>query len=241
MNIVVTGGSRGLGLGMVSYFASHGHCVAAMGRSARPQLDEDVLYTQGDVGKAEDQQRLLESALQEFGSIDIWVNNAGVLEPIKPIRDLTVDELETHLRINVGGVLIGSQTFIHYRRHAQLRGGALINISSGASQKGYHGWGAYCAGKAAVDRITETIALEEKEIGLIALSVAPGIIDTEMQALIRQTPESIFPSRPRFVALKEQNRFNSPEFVGDTILNWLSDTDPQTNYEITRRVPEQPT
>lgn len=239
MNIIVTGGSRGLGLGLVTYFDSVGHRVATIGRSPKPLLHETIIYLQGDVRSPQDHQLLIEQAHREFGPIDLWINNAGVLEPIKPVRELSVEELHSHLEINVGGVLIGSQTYIRYRRDYELKGGSLVNISSGASQKGYHGWGAYCAGKAAVDRLTETIALEEKQIGLIALSVAPGIIDTEMQTLIRQTPESIFPSRSRFIDLKNQNRFNSPEFVGDTILNWLRDTTAQSNYEVMRRVPDQ--
>ena len=97
----------------------------------------------------------------------------------------------------------------------------------------------YCAGKSAVDRITECIALEEAEIGLKALSVAPGIVDTDMQSLIRSTPETDFPSRPKFVSLKEQEHFNSPEFVADTMLGWVSALQRNQALDVCLRVPDQ--
>jgi NAD(P)-dependent dehydrogenase (short-subunit alcohol dehydrogenase family) len=94
----------------------------------------------------------------------------------------------------------------------------LINLSSGASSKAYAGWGAYCAAKAAVERLTEVIALEEAEAGLRAYSVAPGVVDTDMQALIRETSDDRFPDVERFRALEREGAFNSTRFVADELL-----------------------
>ena len=93
------------------------------------------------------------------------------------------------------GVLFGTQAFV---RHLRRRGGegVLVNVSSGAARKPYAGWSVYCAAKAAVDRMTECVALEEAAHGLRAYALAPGVIDTDMQALIRATPAARFPERP---------------------------------------------
>ena len=103
-----------------------------------------------------------------------------------------------HLEVNVLGVLHGSQAFV---RHLHQRGGegVLVNVSSGAAQKPYAGWSLYCAAKAAVERMTECIALEEAAQGLRAHALAPGVIDTDMQRLIRATPAERFPEVDRFV------------------------------------------
>ena len=108
-----------------------------------------------------------DAVVDRFGRIDLWVNNAGVLAPIGPLRAAPADQLEAHVRINVVGVLLGSRA---YARHVRSRpgGGALVNISSGASTNPYAGWAAYCASKAAVDHLTRVVAIEEADAGLRA-------------------------------------------------------------------------
>ena len=239
MRVAITGASRGLGKGMGEHLLSLGHQVGFFGRTIKPRTDSSAVWIAGDVTKRSSLIEFKEAMIAAFGGIDVWVNNAGVLEPIKPVRSLEVDELHRHLAVNLDGVLLGSQVFIEHCRDTDESNGVLVNISSGAAKKGYHGWGAYCAGKSAVDRLTECIALEEAEIGLKALSIAPGIVDTDMQALIRSTPENEFPSRPKFIALKAENCFNTPEFVADTMLSWLEELQRDAPLDVCLRVPEQ--
>ena len=87
------------------------------------------------------------------------------------------------------GVLHGSAAFA---RHVRSRPGtgSLVNMSSGAATTPYRGWAAYCASKAAVEMLTEVVGLEEADTGLLAYAGRPGVVDTDMQALIRATPES---------------------------------------------------
>lgn len=238
MRIAITGASRGLGRGMGEHLLSLGHQVGFFSRTVAPREETNALSVAGDVTCAESLEHFYSACVTKFGGLDVWINNAGVLEPIKPLRSVELNELRAHFAVNIEGVLLGSQCFIQHCRQNQTTG-ILINISSGAAKKGYHGWGLYCAGKAAVDRMTECIALEEAEIGLKALSVAPGIVDTDMQALIRSTPESDFPGRSKFIALKEQERFNTPEFVTDTILEWLSALERNQTLDVCLRVPDQ--
>jgi NAD(P)-dependent dehydrogenase (short-subunit alcohol dehydrogenase family) len=152
-----------------------------------------------------------------LGAIDLWINNAGLLEPIEPLRDVAADAARAHLEVNVLGVLFGTQAYV---RHLRRRGGdgVLVNVSSGAARKPYAGWSVYCAAKAAVDRMTECVALEEAAHGLRAYAVAPGVIDTEMQRLIRATPVERFPELPRFLERKRDGRFNTPGFVAERLL-----------------------
>ena len=90
-------------------------------------------------------------------------------------------------------------------------GGVLINLSSGAATGIYEGWAHYCAAKAFVDSLTSVVALEEKRNGLRAYAVAPGMVDTDMQTLLRSTPEDQLPTRQRFVERFEAGELKTPE------------------------------
>ena len=216
---VVTGASRGLGAGLARAFRARGLRLGLCARS-EPALPDgpDVLAARLDVRDPAALASFAAEVEARFGAIDLWINNAGVLDPIDPLRDVEPAAAHTHLEVNVLGVLFGTQAFV---RHLHRRGGeaVLVNISSGAARKPYAGWSLYCAAKAAVDRLTECVALEEAAHGLRAYSVAPGVIDTEMQALIRTTPVARFPDAPRFVERKREGRFNTPDFIAARLLS----------------------
>jgi len=215
---VITGASRGLGAGLARAFREQGMRLGLCARSA-PILAgaPDVVAERVDVRDPAAMATFAGAVEARFGAIDLWINNAGLLEPIAPLRDVEPGAARAHLEVNVLGVLFGTQAFV---RHLRRRGGegVLVNVSSGAARKPYAGWSIYCAAKAAVDRMTECVALEEAAHGLRAYAVAPGVIDTDMQALIRATPPERFPDAPRFVEMKRENRFNTPAFVAEQIL-----------------------
>eukprot|EP00929_Paragymnodinium_shiwhaense_P056301 TRINITY_DN28180_c0_g1_i2.p1 TRINITY_DN28180_c0_g1~~TRINITY_DN28180_c0_g1_i2.p1 ORF type:complete len:319 (-),score=64.51 TRINITY_DN28180_c0_g1_i2:105-1061(-) len=116
-----------------------------------------------------------------------------------------------------GGVFNGTKAFVQHVR-AREGGGVLLNISSGAARKGYASWGAYCSGKGAVDRLTECVQMEEVSSGLRAYAVAPGIVDTGMQERIRGLTAEEFPSVSKFLKVKHDNAFNTPEYVAQQLL-----------------------
>ena len=215
---VITGASRGLGAGLAHAFRERGLRLGLCARSA-PALPSgpDVVGERLDVRDAGALAAFAAAVEARFGAIDLWINNAGLLEPIAPVRDVEPAAARAHLEVNVLGVLLGTQAFV---RHLRRRGGegVLVNVSSGAAQRAYAGWSVYCASKAAVERLTECAALEEAAHGLRAYAVAPGVVDTDMQATIRATPEARFPEAPRFVQRKQEGRFNSPRFVAEQIL-----------------------
>jgi NAD(P)-dependent dehydrogenase (short-subunit alcohol dehydrogenase family) len=219
---VITGASRGIGAGLAQDFAGRGMRLGLCSRSA-PVLPEGpaVLARQLDVGDGPAVHAFAEAVAARFGRIDLWINNAGVLDPVVPVRELSAEALEAHLRVNLTGVLHGTQAFL---RHLGARGaaagepGVLLNISSGAAWHGYAGWGAYCAGKAALDRLTETVQLEEAERGLRAHAVAPGVVDTAMQERIRGCDREVFPMLDKFLEMKAEDSFNTPGFVAEQLL-----------------------
>lgn len=214
----VSGASRGIGAGMADRFAESGLTLALCSRGAPARGDSDRVMTRSlDVRDAEAVEAFIADVEARFGAIDLFVNNAGVLEPIAPIRDVDVEDFREHIDVNLTGVFIGSKCYANHLRRVG-RPGVLVNISSGAAWKPYEGWGAYCAGKAGVERLTEVIALEERETGLRAYSVAPGVVDTAMQAVIRATPSDRFPDVARFHERKANDAFNSAGYVADEIL-----------------------
>jgi NAD(P)-dependent dehydrogenase (short-subunit alcohol dehydrogenase family) len=221
----VSGASRGVGAALAERFAEAGIRLLLCSRSEPALASSDrVIARSLDVRDADGLDKLVEEAEGRFGAIDLWINNAGVLDPIRPVRDVSVEDFREHVDINLTGVFIGSRAYIRHLRRLG-RGGVLINVSSGAAWKPYSGWGAYCAGKAGVERLTEVIAEEEAGIGLRAHSVAPGVVDTAMQSLIRASAEEDFPEVERFRDLKRDDGFNSARYVADEFLAIAFDPD----------------
>jgi NAD(P)-dependent dehydrogenase (short-subunit alcohol dehydrogenase family) len=161
--------------------------------------------------------RFADAVIHRFGRIDLWINNAGLLGPIGPLADASGDDIATVVATNVTGVANGSSIFAEHVRSRPGRG-VLVNLSSGAATKAYEGWAVYCASKAAVDQLTRVVALEEARHELSAYSVAPGLVDTDMQVAIRAADESQFPEVGRFRRFAELHQFNSPVWVAEHIL-----------------------
>lgn len=212
--IVVTGASRGLGAGLAAAFAAAGFRLGLCARSAPvPPPGSAVVATAADVTDAAAVESFAAEVHDRLGPIALWVNNAGVLGPVRPLRDADPVEVATNLEVNVLGVVHGTQAFL---RHRSDHDPVLVNISSGAATAPYAGWGAYCTAKAAVEQLTAVVAVEEP--GIRAYAVAPGVVDTDMQAEIRATPPERFPAVGRFHQLAADDAFNSPTWVADRLL-----------------------
>jgi len=215
---VVTGASRGIGAGLAASFAAEGMRLGLCARSTPAAPDgADALTAPVDVTDAAAVDAFAAAVAHRFGRIDLWVNNAGVLGPIGSLAEADPADLDAHVATNVLGVAHGTAAFA---RHVRSRrgGGALVNLSSGAATTPYRGWAAYCASKAAVEMLTEVVGLEEEASGLAAYAVAPGVVDTDMQAQIRATPESAFPDVGRFHRLRAEGSFATPAWVARSIL-----------------------
>ncbi|MEU0197156.1 MULTISPECIES: glucose 1-dehydrogenase [unclassified Streptomyces] len=187
---LVTGGGSGIGRGIALAFAAEGANVVVAGRRREP-LDETkalveaaggkALAVTADVTHADDVQALVDATVDHFGSLDVAVNNAGVLEAGgQPVADVPEDAWRRMLDINVTGVLLALQAEVRQMR-TQPGGGAIVNI---ASRIGVHsripGTTAYGATKAAVSVLTRGAALDHIADGVRINAVSPGATATPM-------------------------------------------------------------
>lgn len=194
---LVTGAGSGIGRAVALAFAGEGANVVVAGRRREP-LDETValieeaggkaLAVTADVTRAADVEALVDAAVDRFGSLDVAVNNAGVLEGGgQPVADVPEEAWRRMLDINVTGVLLCLQAEVR-RMRAQPRGGAIVNI---ASRIGVHGripgTTAYGATKAAVSVLTRGAALDHIADGVRINAVSPGATATPMSLLPGET------------------------------------------------------
>lgn len=202
---MVAGGSRGIGAASAEALARAGARVAVAARSmgACRDIAERIRDVGGeaeafdcDVVDIDSTRALVDGVLARFGSLDIVVNNAGVIDPIGRIADIDAATWGRNISIN----LIGAFNVIHASLPHLLSangGGILLNVSSGAADKPYEGWSAYCAGKAGLQMLTRSVAMEYEGSGLRCVGVRPGVVDTEMQVSIRASGINPVSALPR--------------------------------------------
>ena len=223
---VVTGHSRGIGEAVAEHLLARGVRVFGVSRhtnanlSARfpDRLQEVVL----DVGDSSALLRWLASeALRRFvGDTEtpLLVNNAGVLQPIGPLETQELERVSRAVAVNVAAVFVLSAAFVQVTEDARER--RILQVSSGAGRKPYAGWSIYCSTKAALDHHARCVALDRTR-GLLISSVAPGVVDTDMQAEIRASTDERFPDRPRFVEMHRDKALPSPERTGGRLVEYL--------------------
>ncbi len=211
---VVTGVSRGIGAGVARAFRRQGVKVAGCARS---DPDGDLeLFRQVDVRDAAAVEQFCAETVSALGPIDLWVNNAGLLAPIGMTREAEPAEWRALMDVNVVGVYHGARAYLNHLRAADHRG-CLINLGSGASTKVYAGWGPYCASKAAVDHLTRVLAEEERDVARV-YCLAPGVIETGMQELVREQDDSRFPMVARFRQMHADGDLLDPESPAEVML-----------------------
>ncbi len=218
---VITGASSGIGAGLARHFVEQGMRVGLCSRRA-PVLEEgpNVLSRSVDVADEAAVIRFAEEVAQRFGRIDLWVNNAGVVEPIGMLRDLDLKAFARNHQINLMGVVHGSRAFIGHvrgqpRREAES---VLINLSSAAARQARAGMSAYSSSKAAIDRLTEAVAEEEKDAGIVAMVLSPGMVDSGTQAVVRSMPVERMPASESNRRAAALGKFNSPAHVAGHML-----------------------
>ena len=218
--VIVTGASRGLGAAVARIAGKMGANVVLVGRTVE-RMEEEARAIQaargsafalsGDVSREADCQAVIERTLERLGAVDALVNNAGVVEPIAPLAEADVKAWEQNWAVNVLGPLMLTRLALPSLRE---RGGRVINISSGAAENVVGGWGAYSTAKAALNHFTHILASEEPAITAIAL--LPGIVDTEMQATIREKGKGRMAERnyAYLSGMHEQGKLLSPDLPG---------------------------
>ncbi len=207
MNLaIVTGTTKGIGAALRDVLAADpNNLVITLSRA--PTTTAPPLNIRLDVSDLAAIKPAFAEAIAYTGSGHfehaVLINNAGVVSPVGAFNQINAADTGRNLLVNVAAPMILSQLFANsLREHTRQR--LIVNISSGAAKRAIAGWSAYCAAKAALEMATRVAALEASanDPTLSICSLAPGVVDTAMQGLIRETTESEFPDVARFRAMK---------------------------------------
>lgn len=185
---VITGGAAGLGKGIAERLAEDGMAIVisdiddeklADARKDFKSAGHAIETFKGDVSKREDQQALVAKAVEAFGRVDVFVNNAGI-EQVKPLDEVRAEDLDMIFRINCHGVLYGMQAAAAQMRKQDAGIGKIINACSIAGHESYEMLGIYCATKHVVRSLTQTAAKEYAKDGITVNAYCPGVAGTSM-------------------------------------------------------------
>lgn len=185
---VITGGAQGLGKGIAKRLANDGFSIVISDLdeealdSAKEEFSKDdfaIETFKGNVSKLEDQNSLVKFAVEKFGRLDVFINNAGVEGEVAPITELKPENIDFVLDINVKGVMYGIQAAANQMKE-QGEGGKIINACSIAGQEGFEMLSPYSASKFAVKGVTQAAAKELAPDKITVNAYCPGIAGTGM-------------------------------------------------------------
>ncbi len=224
---ILTGHTRGLGAALANDMLARGIEVLGLSRTLTAAPPSNLLQ-QVELNLADPEALaawLQTDALKRF--IDgahtvLLINNAGTVQPVGGIEGQNVVEIARAVSLNVAAPLMLSAAVAAASTNASER--RIVHISSGAARNAYAGWSIYCATKAALDHHARAVALDDNR-ALRVCSVAPGVVDTGMQAEIRATDLEDFPLREKFDELKRSGQLSTPADAARKVLDYaLSDT-----------------
>ena len=221
--LIITGGNKGLGSGIVKKYKVEGYEVFSISREKNEsEFYKDIHQFQLDISEIDKIEQLVNILVSKINSDTlkriVLINNAGTLGQISKIEDISSNDIENTIKVNYTAPLAFISTFIRATKEWKCSK-KIINISSGAASSSVYGWSVYCSTKSAVDSLTKVIALEQNssENGAHIISVYPGIIDTDMQTKIRNSNESDFIDVQKFIDYKNTSQLLNKEHVGELI------------------------
>lgn len=234
---VITGASRGMGLAMARQRLTEGHDLLCISRRSNTELatlasqrGQPCLQWERDLRDAAPVAADLASWLGKQRGAD-WatvtlINNAALIPEIAPLEDSAASDLAVALRVGLEAPMMLCGAFL--RATAAWPGvRKVLNISSGLGRRAMASQSAYCAVKAGMDHFTRCMALEQQRLphGARVCSLAPGVIDTDMQVQLRSTDPARFPDVGNFIGMKNQGQLSSPEDAARRVLAYLDRPD----------------
>lgn len=216
--VLITGASRGIGEMAARDFAKAGANIVLMARSGgriqqiADEIGAKAVAVTGDVSRYADVTRAVQVAVDQFGGLDILINNAGVIEPVSALSKAEPESWGAVIDINLKGPFYGLRAAAPVMVAAG--GGTVITISSGAAHHALEGWSHYCSSKAGAAMLTRCADLELRDQGLRIMGLSPGTVATQMQKEIKAS--GVGP-----VAQLEWEDHIPPEWVAKCLL-WMS-------------------
>lgn len=226
---LVTGASSGIGRSLSLELVNSGFTVIALSRDSKhltslgselKKIDSDSIIIACDLSSSSDIIDAGNIILERSQELSGIVHNAGVVDPIKPIGKADSNDWNYLIKVNLLGVQeITQKVYPLMIGDKQTR---VTTISSGASKYPISSWSAYCVSKAGLDMWTRCLAEEGRSQNISAISVAPGIVDTNMQVNIRSSKPKDFPLLPHFVDYHESGQLVKPEVVAKQLLDLVT-------------------
>lgn len=229
MKAILTGHSRGLGAALAEELLQRNFSVLGIARSKNADLAKrfpDALQqVEVDLANAPELESWLAgSALREFignGKTVLLINNAGTPHPFGPIEKQDVSTVAQAIGLNIAAPMMLTAAVAAAAVNAGAADTRILHISSGAGRKdAYPCWSIYCASKAALDHHARAVA-QDKTPHLRICSLAPGVIDTDMQTAVRTAPVEEFPLKGRFEGLKRDGQLISPQDGARKVLDYM--------------------
>jgi NAD(P)-dependent dehydrogenase (short-subunit alcohol dehydrogenase family) len=234
---ILTGASRGMGLALAEQLLAPDHELLCISRQSNPilsaraqqvrcRLEQWQLDLAHGAAAADKLRQWLGSRQQSDYASATLINNAGVVPHIAALCQADLADLARSLRINLEAPMLLGATFLGATESWGVPR-KMLNISSGLGRKPMAAQAGYCAGKAGMDHFTRCVALEEalKPNGAKICSLAPGVIDTDMQVQLRGADAQSFPDRERFVQLKNSAQLTSSTDAAASVLAYLARED----------------
>jgi len=230
---ILTGASRGLGLAVARQLLQPGHRLLTLSRqpAALSAPDGAVLEQwSADLAAPALVAARLAGWLRGIDPSTLasatLINNAGVVSQLAPLGEVEAEDLASALRVGLEAPTLLTAAFLRASRGWRVPRKVLL-VSSGLGRRAMAGSASYCAAKAGLDHLARAVALEEaaRPNGARIVSLAPGIIDTDMQVQLRNADPSLFADRDRFIEFKSSGLLDSPEQGAAKLLAFLARSD----------------
>lgn len=234
---LITGASRGMGLALAEQLLAVNHYVLGLSRSVNPALavravdlasplEQWPIDLEDSLAAAQRLAQWLESRDQASFTSATLINNAGVIPRIAPLSASDPADLARALRVGLEAPLLLTAAFLRVTETWGIPR-KVLNISSGLGRRAMASQAGYCAAKAGMDHFTRCLALDEalKPHGAKVCSLAPGVIDTDMQRQLRGAEASAFPDQQNFIDLNLNKQLASPQAAAGQVLAYLARAD----------------
>lgn len=218
MVAVITGGSRGIGLGIAKELLKDDYTVVLTARSKsddvvalEAEYGEKVVFYPCDISDEADVKNLVSLVGNRFGKIDLLVNNAGVAPKVrKDILEITREDFDFVVDINLKGTFFVTQSFVPLLIAADKS--RIVNISSMSAYTASVNRGEYCVSKAGISMLTKLFAARLAEYGVSVIEIRPGIIETDMTAKVKEKYEALIAD-----GITPIKRMGTPEDIGKCV------------------------